>query len=449
MKTLDWACTLSILFFSALSLGQAHPLQLQDVVRLGIERSPIIKKDEADLASLREQTGEYEAQALPNIYADVSDTYQQFPTFGLSNPNPGSNSNNNAIAILFGQELYKGYVGVSQPLYVGGLISSGIDLRRQMEQAQTLQNESDKQNLVLNLVTAFYNYAQQTHLLHAATKNVKLLTDYDNIIKKYRRIGRARRIDEMQADVNLLSAQADENNAESQRKQMLEQLRQLLALEEPPEIAVPEQLVETKVDRLNTMDAVDKALHDNPDLLVLQKQRDEVANQEAVDFSQDLPSLYLTGQYGYETGNAALWFGPNYSYEQAMLELKIPLFSGLSSIYKRRSYAQQTESATRNLENDKLQIEASLRQQLTELQASYARLKVARQADILARRALRRGMREFQRGLASTQDMLDLQTTRYSAEKLFISTYFDYLITYGNAQKLMGTDLEGIYTQPQ
>ncbi len=427
-------------------VGRARPLQLSDIVRLGVDRSPLMKKDNADLANLREQTSQYKAEIFPTLYADVSDQYQTFPTFGLSNTSSGNN-NNSALAILFGKELYKSYVEASQPLYVGGLISSGIELREQMEQAQHLQHDSNRQNLVLSLITTYYNYAQQAHLAHAAAKNVELLTEYDQVIKKYRRIGRARKIDEMQADVNLLSAQADQNNAESQRKQLLEQLRQLLALEQPPDVAVPTKLAESKVAVLNTKDAVDEALQNNPDILVLEKQQAEIDNQKAVDLSQDLPSLYLTAQYGYETGDASLWYGPNYNYEQAMLELKIPLFSGLSSIYKRRSYAAQNESAERNIENTKLQVEASLRQQLTELKASYDRLQIARQADIMAREALNRGMNEYRRGLASTQDVLDLQTTRYNAEKLLISTHFDYLNTFATAQKLMGVDLEDTYTK--
>ncbi len=422
------------------STSQARKLQLAEIVRIGIDRSPIIKKDDASLASMRAQTNEYKAGVFPTIYADASETMNHYAGFT-------STTTSSPLSAMFGNQFYKSYIGASQPLYVGGLISSGIALRRQMEQAQMLQNQSDKQNLVLNLVTAYYNYAEQYHLAHAATKNVEILRNYDNVIRYYRKIGRARVIDEMQADVNLLSARADQNNAESQLKQQLEQLRQLLALPEPPEIAVPTKLVSEKVEVLNTIDAVAKAMVDNPDILLLKKQRNEIANQKAVDLSQDMPSLYLTGEYGYQSANASMWIDPNNNFSQVMLELKVPLFSGLSSIYKRRSYAEQTESATRALEASQLQIGAQLQSELTELKASYKRLLLAREADLIARQALIRGMSDYRRGIATTQDVLDVQTTRYNAEKLFISTHFDYLITLATARKLMGVDLERVYGQ--
>lgn len=430
---------LALSAFLMASLAYAEKLKLADIVRLGLKQSPAVKKAEADLNDALATTGQYRGSLFPNIYLDVQ-TQSNRNSQTLSTLGTGSNAGAYT-------QVYKAYLAATQPLFQSGGLTAAINQRHVSEDIASLTKLSAEQNLVNSIVSGYYGYAQQSRLLNAAKENVEILENYRKIIARFEHIGRARTTDKMLAEINLVSAQTNANSIESQVNTQKEQLRQLLAVDELPDLDLEADATLQRIEKLNPSDAVAIALRSNPDLLASKKQVDLVQTQKDVDVSQDLPSLQLTGQLGFQSPDDPHWFDNSSQFGQVMVELKVPIFSGLSSIYKRRSYEEKKTSAARTAEGNQLALEANLRAQLKELELSYDRLHLAREAALKARSALEIGNRDFQRSLISPQDVLSLQTARYNAEQSFINTLFSYLNTLLKTRTYMGINLEASYAK--
>ncbi len=430
---------ISLLCSSLGSFANAEKLALADIVRMGMKRSPLVKKAAADLNDAIATTAQYRGALFPNVYLDLS-TQSNRNSQTFSNLSTGSNAGAYT-------QTNKAYLAATQPLFQSGGLTAGIEQRHVSEDIAVLAKLTADQTLVSNIVLAYYGYAQQNRLFLAAKDNFEILESYNKIINRFERIGRARTTDKLLSEINLVSARAIVNNLDSQVSSQKEQLRQLLAVDELPEIDLEGDSTLTKIDKISPSEAVAIALNANPDLLAAKKQINLIQSSKDVDVSQDLPNLSLSGQLGFQSPDQPHLFDSSSQFGQVMLEFKAPLFSGLSSIYKRRSYEEKKVSASRNAELIQLSLEANLRSQLKELESSFDRLQLTREAALKARNALEIGNRDFQRSLISPQDILTLQTSRYNAEQTFINTLFGYLNTLLKTRSLMGINLEASYAK--
>jgi outer membrane protein len=420
-------------------VANSAPLSLGDLIRIGLRQNPAVKKAQSDLAAAQATTSEFRGALFPNISLNVSQTSNENP-LTLTGVSTGTNTPRYS-------ELYNAYLLATQPLYAGGGLTAAIDERRITEEIATLTKTSIVQATVQTIVGAYFGYAQQARLYKAALDNQNILDAYKNIITRFEHIGRARVTDRLLAEVNLVSAKAAVSDLDAAVVAQKEILRQTLAMDELPEVDLESGSNITKTEKINAGEAVSIAMKSNPDILNALKQPPLIDSEKDVDVSQDLPSLNLKGEYGYQSPDQSNWQDSSAQFGMIQVNLTVPLFSGLSSIYKRRSYELQKESATHAADTEKLLVESTLKQNLKLLTDTYESLELARDAAIKARNALEIGNRDFQRALISPQDVLTLQTTRYSAEQYFITTLFKYLNALLSVRQLMGINLEDSYAK--
>jgi len=414
------------------------PLRLADLVKIGVRQNPQIKTAADNLAASQYNTKQAIGALFPTVSLVVGQTSTQNAetlvgtSTGTAQPRYTEN--------------YNAYLQATQPIYQSGL-TAAINQLHTNEEIANLSKASITQTTIMTIVGAYYGYAMEARLYKAALDNQEILDAYKNIITRFEHIGRARVTDRLLAEVNLTSAKANVSDFDALMIQQKEILRQQLAMDELPEVDLESDTTVTKVEKINATDAVAIAMKSNPDVLNALKQPPLVDYEKDVAVSTDLPSLNLTGLLGYQAPDQSDWQSNSAQYGSILVQLNVPIFSGLSSIYKRRSYDAQKQSAIHTADTEKLAVESSLRQDLKILEDTYNSLQLAREAAIKARNALEIGNRDFQRALISPQDVLTLQTTRYSAEQYFITTLFKYLNALLAVRQLMGINLEEAYAK--
>ncbi|MCB0350973.1 MAG: TolC family protein [Bdellovibrionales bacterium] len=409
------------------------------MIRIALKRSPTLKKSEAELQVSVSDTSQARGALLPSINLNSSVTTKDNPA------NLSSSSVATSIVSNTSEE-YSVYLEATQPIYSGGVLSA-LALSHQVEDVKRLSLVNETQELIASVTQAYYQVAEQARLLAAAEQNVKTLSQHAATIGRYEKIGRARKTDRLQAQVNLAMAQAEVKKIETDLIAAKGDLRKLLALEDIPNIELPKDLLKIQYEKIKLDEAVEKAMRANPEIQILNVNLEKVKYEKSVALSSDMPELKLSGQVGYRSPNRPDWFEDTSEYTQVALNLKVPLFSGLSSLAKRRGFEQQKMIATREVELKKLNISAGLHSAVADLESTIDRLEMARQASENASAALTLAGRDYQQGLISSQDLVGVQRTRYDAEKLFVSTQFVYFNTLLKARRLMGVQLEKIYAE--
>jgi outer membrane protein len=401
-------------------------LSLKELIALGLQRTPRVKKVAADLSAAQAETSQVKSQLFPTL-------------------------NIKGTATEHDDEMYRAYLEASQPLYVGGALTSTLQLRAKTEEMESLNLQKERNAYVRDLISAFMNLNQISLQVSVAQENLSTLKSHYGVIERYEKIGRARKTDKLQTSVNVSTAQADFSDLEDSLFSAREDLRKLLATEELPPIdfenAVQASFKMEKPEKVNSEKVVAEAVQNNYDTRLSGLAQDIVMDQKGVALASDLPQLYLKGQMGYRDTKRDQLFMDSAQFASITLDLTIPFFSGFSSFSKRREYEERYVSATQSHENQKLELTSELRAKLNSLTASYDEFQFAKSAAEESKLALKLATSDYKRSTISNQDLVAVERTWYDAEKLFIRAEFKYASLLLSIRDLTGQNLAELYTK--
>jgi outer membrane protein TolC len=424
---------LAFFLLAANAFAAPESLNLRAIIALGLKSSPQVKKAEATLEAARADTKQKFGAFLPEIIAKSSAITRENPA------TPGT------ILSFNSTEDYEAHLEARQMLYTGGALTASIALQRTKEDIAKLGLVSARQTLVSDLVTLYYDIAENEQNLKAAEEHVDILQSYARIITRYQKIGRARSTDRLQAEVNLQTALSELASVNSVLNERLESLRVRLELQETPKSVDVSGITIQSTEKLDEKKALESAFSANPSLLIKAKAQDQIKAEKDVDLAIDMPKVFLAGQIGYRSPDQKRLFDKETEYNFVSLNVEVPLFSGLSSIYKRQSFSDRQVAASMDLHIERQITESGLRAGIKDLEYHFSRLQTARKAATQAREALIIANKDYERGLISSQDVVSIQRTRYESEKLFIRSQFEYLKALLKVRTLMGINLEKTY----
>lgn len=423
--------------FSLNSLADSMPLTQSEIVRQVVKRAPALKSKEAALNETRAVTRRYKGALFPTVTAKASATSRE-DTATLATSSAGSG--NRSV------EDYQAYLEAKQPLYTGGAAIGALQLQKKKEAVAYLEWLDEKQNTIQSALESYYSVRENTELLAAAKENEQILSDYEKILQRYTKIGRARKTDLLQARVNLLSAQAETQQVKSALVTNEQKLREWLGLEDVPDVDKAPQALE-KIVYPDVSTAVKSSLSANPGLLLASQNLEKTKYEKDVELAGDMPTLNLTGKIGYQSPDQPNLFKNTSEMNSVSLNLEIPLFSGLSSVARRRELAERKMSRERTLETTRLRVDGHVRSLIEELRNHEQRSALSKEASEQARAALRAGNADYNQGLISSQDLVSLQRTRFESEKLRIRSHYDFARALLALRKEMGIDLETTYAK--
>ncbi|NDD91191.1 TolC family protein [bacterium] len=124
----------------------------------------------------------------------------------------------------------------------------------------------------------------------------------------------------------------------------------------------------------------------------------------------------------------------------AAITVNIPLFSGLSSVHERRSYASQARQLA--LEEESLRQNLSLEQVKAReaLQVARRKIDVSSKAQELAKSSLEEAKRNYRLATIDLLQFLQVQQSYSEAENALDQARFEYLQALAQSTKAMGID---------
>lgn len=417
--------------------ANAQSLELPDVIRKGMEFSPEVKRAESAWRAASASRQQRERGLFPTIDALASGRL-------IDNPDRASGTLTNSAT----GEIYDAALRLTQPLYAGGALINGIGEIKVTEEIQRQELFNVRQTAVETLVSSYYALAEVEKMVELTNEHGQVLKSYADIVSRYERIGRSRRMDRLQATVNLSLNEADSVDLERRRVAATDALRRLLGTQDPiPPIGDKSKIVIAAASPPALEQALKAVEENNPELQIAELERQRQEYRNALDFVTHKPKLRIEGAWGVRSDERPNWFESESRYYSVGLVLEIPLFSGLSSLAQRRVHTELNRQVDRSVDITRLSLRERLQAAITTLTSEFKRLTVAQTAAQQGREALQLATGAYRQGTASNQDVLNAQQTRYRSEQVLIGSQFNYLRALLNLRRLMGVDLEKVYAK--
>ncbi len=402
--------------------AQPRVLTLKAAAEKALRLNPQLGEKEEHINQMEAQIPITRSQLLPNIKLTATESRAKgallYP-LSLFNGNPYNQ--------------YETTLSLTQPLFAIGSISA-IHAARLDRNISQLDAQIDRRNLLSQLIQAYFQVVMTTRNKQILQQQFKILKESFQTAVHRARIGRSQLLDALQTKTQLALLDSQIANATSQYEVAVAQLANVIG---EPKLTNFEMKNSLKVPSLKSVDQMIQPSLKNhtyqlPELRENTLNAEKVADQKEEMLGENLPSLEFVGSYGeLSYKKSDLFTGPAQEWNIG-LQLNVPLFSGLSTLYQLRSYASQERQLDidrQNIENQMTLQQVSARKTLQSAARSIlsgeAALKLARASSDEARR-------DYRYATIDVLQFLQVQTSYMQAESALNTYKYNYLVALAN-----------------
>jgi outer membrane protein len=420
-------CSLGLLAGLA---APAHAETLADAIALAYQTNPTLQGQRASQRALDESVVQARTGLRPTLSASGDASWSEresFDTVGTSS----------------------GGLSVSQPIYTGGRVSSGISAAR----ADVLTGREGlrgvEAQVLQAVITAYVDVRRDQERLRIATDNVAVLQRQLDEARARFEVGEITRTDVAQAEARFAGARASFSSAQAQLA--ISRASYAAVVGQNPGDLAPEPSLEgllpTTVD-----EAFVAAEEANPQVLAAEYSERSSAARLAATRAERRPTVSASGSVGYGASDAAFvgTGGQFENYSQSVsgsVTVRMPIFTG-------GLINSGIRAATERNRADQLAIEEARRTALRTVSQAWNSLVgaranlVANEEQVRATRIAFEGVRqEAQVGLRTTLDVLNAEQELRNAELAMINARRDEYVASAILLAAMGK-LEARYLTP-
>jgi len=330
---------LAVLTSSTLSLSaqQATKLTIPQAVDLGLKNSKNLKASAARINEAEAALKEAKENRLPD--GSVSGSYIRLnsPDVDLKvKMNSGGNGSPAEQQGKVSSAVY-GIVNLSLPIYSGGKIKYGIESARYLAEASRLDEKSDKEAVVLNIINAFENLYKAKAAVELVKENLGGATERVKQFTSLERNGVIPRNDLLKAELQVSNIEVSLMDAENNWKLANINMNLMLGLPETSSID-PDISWNTNPEKLEPVETlISKAMEQRKDLSAIGLRKKAAGSDAHAVKSEMYPSLALTG--GYIAADV-----PNLLTVVNAMNVGVGVKYSISSLWKNNSKYQQAKS---------------------------------------------------------------------------------------------------------
>lgn len=333
---------------------------------------------------------------------------------------------------LFNGEPYNKYqddLNLAQPLFAFGSVSA-IRAAKLDRKLSELDVQIAQRDLLDQLIDAYFNVV-------VTERNKQILEDEFKILKKSfsmtahrARIGRNQILDALQTKTQVALLDSQISDATSQYEVAVAQLANLLGTHDLTQFKMRNSL---KVPSLASVDKMIQPRLNQHDYELPELQENElnlrkVEYQKDVTLGQNLPNLQFTGDLS------------NYSFKKSDLlsqqaqgwdigvQLNVPLFSGLSTLYQMREYASQEAQLAMDRQNTENQMTFQQVSARKTLESAERSILSGEDALKLGRASSQEAQRNYRYATIDVLQFLQVQSSYMQAESALNTYKYNYLV---------------------
>lgn len=426
-----------ILFFSANGVfaQTTRKLTLQEAVQLGVDNSKSLKVSNAKVVEANESLTSTKMMQYPDL--KISGSYMRFNSPNVDvKLNTGSDTSGSGLGSgEFNQVMY-GMATASLPLFSGLKIRNAIESSKYLKKAAELDAKSDKDALVQNTISAYYNLYKAQAALKLVNENLKQaqqrVKDFTNL-----------EANGLIARNDLLKVQLQESNielalmdAENNLKISNYNMDLMLGIDENTTL----ELDATDLGRSTNAQTLEywenSALTNRSDYLALQQRQYASAAGVKSAKGDYYPTLGLSG--GYIAANI-----PNAIVVTNAVNVGVGLSYNLANLCKNGSKVKEAKARQTQLEWAALQLNDGIKMEIHRSYQNYLeslkKIEVYQKAVDQANENYRITKNKYDNALATTTDLLDADVAQLQAGINFEYAKADAEVAYNKLYEAAGT----------
>ena len=428
----------TVLSIAHLAFAAPRPITEKEIVKDFVERSPKLESLRQLYRVSDKKLDLARAQIFPTIDANSSVTAQKVPQLGSSTSLPQERTS------------YISTLDLKQPLYVGGKVGSGLKIAK----LNLLKAEQDllsaKQQALVDLLIAAYSVGSAMEQKQVLLDSQKFQQSYLSITRLKLSRGGARSYELSQAEADFTSYEsrlrASEKTLANSRAQLISALQ--MSPEEIKEDTLEFRLKSPAPYDLPGLDQLLKTANQNrPEVRSAEIAVEVAKAQKWYDLSDELPNLNLVGQIGYQSPNRDDFWTQKTDMYSVGLQLKVPIFSGLSSVAKYQGAAYNISAADKSLEEQRRTVKLEVTQEYENLKAAREVFDSTSKWVAQARKALEQSLESYRVGTISSVQVLQIQASREKSSLAYIDALTEYHSSILRMRKALGVDIEKVYGQ--
>jgi outer membrane protein len=174
----------------------------------------------------------------------------------------------------------------------------------------------------------------------------------------------------------------------------------------------------------------DKALEQNPGLLVAVKAKEDAKQTIELERSGHFPSLDIVGQKSYASQSDSGFGGSSKTHQDTLsLQLNMPLFEGGATASKTREASHRLDQAMQNEEQKRREVIRQTREAFNSVMSGISRVKALKQAVISSEKALESTEAGYSVGTRTAVDVLNSRRDLFSAKRDYADSRYAYILS--------------------
>lgn len=417
-------------WFAALALAAntAPALTLDEAIRIAEENAFSVKASATRVEKARQQALEAQANLLPRLTAEG--TYTKFDKGTTANFGPGQS------VVIQPDENKTAKFTLSFPLDISGNIGRLVRAARLSLDASKDTLQAQKNDLRLNVRTAYFRVLQAQELVRVSEDNLASARERLANAQKQFEVGAAAKIDVLRFETLVANAEAQLISANNGLRLARQAFNTVLS--RPVETAFELAPVEGEpaLDR-QVEELVAEALRNRPELRAAQTQLEALAFVRRAEERGMNPSLGIAGvyQHNFDPG-----FGGRKDSALAAATLTVPLWDSGITRARVKAARQDEEQVAVQIEQLKLGLSLEVNQAVTNLKNAMARLEVARRQATFAAENFRLAKLRYEAGEAIQLEVLDAQAQDTQAKADLVNARYEAWAAFAALQRAVGAD---------
>jgi len=416
-------------------------LTIGSAVQQALDKNPDIMKAREALSQSNYDYSAAFSKVLPTLSASAQGMHQKDASV-LNNANFNGESYNQ----------YQLSLNLVQPLFDGGAMFAALRYGKKNKEIKDYALEISERTTTETVLETFYTLLLNERLLQILNDTYQVDQDVLKISERYFKTGRIQKVDMLQLKTQTALLKPKIASAENQIQTTASQIATLLHDLNSTQIHTKGKLVTPNPAWVKKM--VENKKPALPEILQSRTEIDQFEDNRTIQMASYWPKLNLIGQMG-RTAYAKTDLLDSSATNWAIgLQLSIPIFNGLSSIYQRNSLASQEKQM--ELDETKLTDVVTVSQIQTEkdLLVAEAQLSAATEAAGYGREVLHEAEKDFKLSSisyiqyqSSLQAYLDSETGFYQSKYNYIIATAKYFNAIGVPLSNLVKKLEEISSQ--
>lgn len=397
------------------SYAQNRSLSLQEAVELGLQNSKQLKLSQHKIDQAVSEVNQAHDAVLPS--AKVSAGYSHALLLSRNITLPSSDGGDpKTLKLPFDNTLYQATLSINQPIFAGNQYKYARQSADMLLQVSKLNAETDKDQIVFNIINAYINYYKLRQNQKIMAQNLEDIGNKLEEIKKFESQGLATKNDVLrfelqQSDMKLLAIELDNN-----RKIVNYTLNIMLGL--PESTVIDEQDVTYKLDLNDSFENyISEALKDRKELNANQYQ-DQLADINVKKIRDEkLPTVGVGGNLYFINPTKSI--APKSGAYLAPFIVGVNVGWDIASLYKNKNKLTEAKIEKQQVADTRGIIVDQIK---TEVNQRYLQYKQSLEKIILLQDAIKQATEneritesKFKNNLATTTERIDAQTSLYQS----------------------------------